>query len=269
MGVLRECFRFYINSSIHVALAVLAFTASTCMILGVPAETDVLGFIFFGTITGYNFVKYAGIAQLHHRSLTSTLKTIQLFSLLSFVACVYFVFQIKWTIVLACVPLGLLTFFYAVPLFPSAKNLRTTPTLKVFVIAGVWAGTTVYLPKVAANLDWTVEILVLLVQRFLIVLALIVPFEIRDLAFDAKNLATLPQLLGVKQTKMIGYFLLLVALGSNLMGSYSTNWIFLGFQLPVTALAIYCSGKDQNSYYASFWVEGIPVVSWFLLMLFT
>lgn len=78
MSVIRQVFRFYINSSIHVALAVCAFTASTYEILNLPFAENLLFFVF-GTITGYNFVKYAGIAQLHHRSLTSTLQIIQIF----------------------------------------------------------------------------------------------------------------------------------------------------------------------------------------------
>ncbi|HEA30162.1 MAG TPA: hypothetical protein ENH91_09235 [Leeuwenhoekiella sp.] len=262
MSIFCRLFRFYINSSIHVALAVCAFTAITINQLHLHYADDLLFFIFFGTITGYNFVKYAGIAQLHHRSLTSGLKMIQIFSLFCFVCSLYYAFQVSWDVLLACIPLGLLTLFYAVPLFPSNDNLRTTPTLKVFVIAAVWAGTTVYLPKVAFELQWETEIIILLIQRFLIVLALIIPFEIRDLTFDDKKLATLPQLLGIKSTKMLGYLLLFFALGINFMSNSGDNWLFSEILISLTALAIYFSGKKQNPYYASFWVEGIPICCW-------
>lgn len=267
MGVFRRVFRFYINSSIHVALAVYAFTASTLKILDLPFAENLLFFVFFGTITGYNFVKYAGIAQLHHRSLTSTLQIIQIFSLFCFICCLYFTFQLPWDVLLACVPLGLLTVFYAVPLFPSKDNLRTTPTLKIFVIAAVWAGTTIYLPKVTFGLDWSLEIIALLLQRFFIVLALIIPFEIRDLAFDDKKLATMPQLIGIKRTKMIGYLLLILALGLNFLDDEGVNWAVLAILLLLTALAIFFSGGRQNGYYASFWVEGIPICYWLVLLL--
>ncbi|MGB3774134.1 MAG: hypothetical protein WA951_02660, partial [Leeuwenhoekiella sp.] len=143
MNVLRDIFNFYINSSIHVALSVCAFTAITFEIFQAEANLNLICFIFFGTVTGYNFVKYAGIAQLHHRSLTTALQTIQYFSLLCFFCCIYFTFKVGWNVLLGCLPLGLLTLFYAVPLF-SSQNLRTAPTIKIFVIAAVWAGATVY-----------------------------------------------------------------------------------------------------------------------------
>jgi hypothetical protein len=267
MSVIRQVFRFYINSSIHVALAVCAFTASTYEILNLPFAENLLFFVFFGTITGYNFVKYAGIAQLHHRSLTSTLQIIQIFSLLCFACCLYYAFQLSWNVLLACIPLGFLTVFYAVPLFPSKENLRTTPTLKIFVIAAVWAGTTVYLPKVTYGLGWNLEIIALLLQRFFIVLALIIPFEIRDLAFDDKNLATLPQLIGIKRTKILGYFLLIMALGVSFLGNQEGNWLVLAILILLTGLAIFFSERRQNEYYTSFWVEGIPICYWLALWL--
>lgn len=267
MSVLLRVFRFYINSSIHVAIAVFAFTASTLEILNLPLAKNLLFFVFFGTITGYNFVKYAGIAQLHHRSLTSTLRIIQVFSLFCFACCLYFAFQLPWSVLLACLPLGLLTVFYAVPLFPSKENLRTTPTLKIFVIAAVWAGTTIYLPKVNYGLNWNLEIIGLLLQRFFFVLALIIPFEIRDLVFDDKELATLPQLIGIKRTKMLGYFLLIMALGVSFLGNLGENWFVLSIFVLLTALSIFFSGRKQNEYYASFWVEGIPICYWLILLL--
>lgn len=267
MHVFRQVFRFYINSSIHVALAVCAFTASTFKILDLPLAENLLFFIFFATIIGYNFVKYAGIVQLHHRRLTSKLQIIEIFSLLCFGCCIYFAFQLPWNVLLACIPLGLLTVFYAVPLFPSKENLRTAPTLKIFVIAAVWAGTTVYLPKVIYELHWNMEIIALLLQRFLIVLALIIPFEIRDLAFDDRKLATLPQLIGIKRTKIIGYFLVFLALMVNFLGDQIENWPILAFLILLTALAIFFSGRRQNEFYASFWVEGIPIFYWLGLLL--
>ena len=80
MQVLRTIFSFYINSSIHVALAVCALVGVTWLTYGISYNLSLLGFVFFGTITGYNFVKYAGVARFHHRSLTDALKVVQIFS---------------------------------------------------------------------------------------------------------------------------------------------------------------------------------------------
>ena len=89
MSVLKQVFNFYINSSIHVALAVYAFTWVTLLQFGLNYNANVLYFVFFATITGYNFVKYFGIAKFHHRGLTNTLKIIQAFSFICFLLLCY------------------------------------------------------------------------------------------------------------------------------------------------------------------------------------
>ena len=58
MTLLKQLFNFYINSSIHVALAVYSLTYITLVEYGIKYDEDVLYFVFYSTITGYNFVKF-------------------------------------------------------------------------------------------------------------------------------------------------------------------------------------------------------------------
>lgn len=264
MGFFKRLFHLYISSSTHVALAVTALVAITCIALKIAPHPYLMAFVFFGTVTGYNFVKYAGIAQLHHRSLTEGLKIIQVYSFLCFVGLIFSLFQVGWSILFACVPLGLLTLFYAVPLGSKNSNLRTTPGLKIFVIAAVWSGATVYLPAVYANQSIDLNLVLFLMQRFLIVLALIIPFEIRDLHYDNLSLSTLPQTIGIKKTKILGYVLLLSAYLPGVCSgfTYGEDEAFLVAVILLTALAIYFSEVNQSKFYASFWVEGIPILIW-------
>ena len=76
MNILKKIIDFFLNASIHVALAVYAFLRISEFYFVFSYQKNLDYFIFFGTITGYNFVKYAGVAKLHHRSLTSDLKII-------------------------------------------------------------------------------------------------------------------------------------------------------------------------------------------------
>jgi hypothetical protein len=64
MRFLKQLLDFYINSSIHVALAVLALVKMTQFIVGRTHDTATVYFAFFGTIVGYNFVKYDALARL-------------------------------------------------------------------------------------------------------------------------------------------------------------------------------------------------------------
>src|SRR5690606_20415588 len=64
----KALFNFYIQASFHVALSAAALTWLSFIIMDYDVDWLLLGFVFTATITGYNFVLYAGIAKLRHRS---------------------------------------------------------------------------------------------------------------------------------------------------------------------------------------------------------
>ena len=117
MKGLRQFFDFYINSSIHVALAVVSLSWLTLLEFDFY-DYNILYFIFFSSISGYNFVKYFGLAKFHHRSLANWLKFIQVFSLLCFVLICYYAFKIQTKTLFYIVGVGLITFLYAIPFLP-------------------------------------------------------------------------------------------------------------------------------------------------------
>ena len=90
MTYLKLIFNFYINSSIHVALSVYSLVRITEIYAGISYNENLDYFIFYGTITGYNFIKYAGVAKFYHMSLTKNMRLIQIFSFLSFCFLIYY-----------------------------------------------------------------------------------------------------------------------------------------------------------------------------------
>ena len=274
MRVLKHIFNFYINSSIHVALAVYALTWVSLLQFDIPYDKDVLYTVFFATITGYNFVKYFGIAKFHHRRLAGWLKLIQVFSLLAFMAMCYYLLQLKINSLLYLSLFGLITFLYAVPLLPMhyfrdhQKNLRQISGLKIYVIALVWAFTTVLFPLIDNAITINADVILTSIQRFMLVIVLTLPFEIRDLNYDSIKLATIPQRIGVKNTKIIGVLLLMVFFfleyfkdeidSKSIMSSVAI--------LLITLLFLVFSNKNQSKYYSAFWVESVPII-WLAILL--
>lgn len=262
MKYLRNAFDLYINSSFHVSLAVVAFAQVTNFEQELDCNPGLLFFIFFASVTGYNFVKYAGIAKLHHTSLAKNLRLIQIFSLFCFIGLVYFSFKQKVEVIIASAFLCLLTVFYALPVFAGNKNLRGMTGLKIFVISSVWAGTTVILPLLDADRVLGMEQIVDFLQRLMLVILLTLPFEIRDLNYDDESLGTIPQKLGIFKTKVFGSILALIIFFSELMQNSFTSVAFLALLLTLSlGLAfLWRAGKEQSGYYSSFWVEAIPVL---------
>lgn len=268
MNVLKKIVDFYINASIHVAFAVYAFLRITEMYLDLPYQKSLDYFIFFGTITGYNFVKFAGVAKLHHRSLTSDLKIIQLFSLFCFIAMCYYVFLLPLNTLVFCFPFALLTFLYAVPFFGGfEKNLRNIGYLKIIIVALVWAGFTVLIPYFHETNDVSYQVALLFIQRFLVVIVLILPFEIRDLQFDAISLQTIPRKIGIPQTKRLGLIFMLISLliSYALSTNFEVKNAFMIFFF-LTIVFLMRAKVNQSKYYSAFWVEALPIIWWLLLL---
>ncbi len=276
MRMLKQLFNFYINSSVHVALAVCALTWVTLLQFELAYDKTVLYFVFFATITGYNFIKYFGVAKFHHRRLAGWLKTIQVFSLVAFVAMCYYVLQLNIDSIIYLTVFGLITFLYAVPLLPMRyfrdhqKNLRQISGLKIYIIALVWRFTTVLFPLIDNDVTINSDVVVTAFQRFFLVIVLTLPFEIRDLNYDSIKLATIPQRIGVKNTKVIGVlllmmFFLLEYFKDNIDSSAIISTIIMLF---ISLLFLVFSNKNQSKYYSAFWVESVPMFWLALLLMF-
>ncbi|CAM4183994.1 hypothetical protein [Gillisia hiemivivida] len=265
---LKSILNFYISSSIHVALAVVSLVIITMLNFEISLDFNLCLFIFFGAITGYNIVKYVGIAGLHHLSLTKNLRLIQVFSFFIFLALLYILFQLSWDVIVFSAVMGLFTLLYILPFFGGGRNLRALAGVKIYVIAFVWSGVTVLLPLIGKIelLQW--DVLLEFTQRFLFVFALTLPFEIRDLKFDMANLRTVAQIFGVRNSKIIGVLTLLTILLLEFIKVESDIRSVISLILISALLSnlIINSRIRQTKYYSSLWVEGVPIL-WCLLLL--
>ncbi len=272
MKVVKQLLSFYINSSVHVALSVYSLTWITLLEFDISYDENILYFVFYATITGYNFVKYFGIAKFHHRSLTNWLKAIQVFSFLCFFLMLYYGLKLNTKTLFCVAGFGIVTFLYAIPFLPKRffldqqHNLRTIGGLKIYLIALVWSGVTVFLPLINNDHVFNTDVMITGIQRYIFIIVLMLPFEIRDLRYDSLKLSTVPQKIGVKQTKIIGSLLLVVFFFLELFKDEVPFIIILLAIVVFTMLLLVFSKIEQGKYYSSFWVEGVPIF-WLILVL--
>ncbi len=269
-GALNNLLDIYLKSSIHVALAVVAFTGVTIFSFDIERNWELLLFTFFGTVTGYNFIKYSTVAKFHHRSLTGNLRIIQIFSLLCFIGLIYFALRQPLSVLIASAVFGLLMVLYALPVFANNKNLRSISGIKIFIIAFVWAGVTVALPVLTSDGIYLIPFIIEFIQRCLFVMVLTLPFDIRDLNFDQEHLGTIPQLYGKEKTSKVGTVLLSAVLFLEVIKPVveARETVVLLIIIVITYFLIRKSIRQQSKYFASFWVEGVPILWWGLLYLF-
>lgn len=269
MNVLKKLFNFYLDSSIHIGLSVYALTYCTLFLFDLPYDEAVLYFTFYGTIVTYNFIKYGSSAKQYFFVATKYLKFIQILSFVCFLLASYYAFQLQLKTLLLSVGLSLLSSLYIIPFLPKQRNFRTLPGFKISIVALCWTGVTVLLPMMNAAVSFTdINVILVSLQRFILVLILMIPFEISDLSYDAVALGTLPQRLGIRRTKRLAYVWIVVfvfleyCIQKNVSESF---FIAVGIGL-LLCISIWQSRIKKSKYFTSFWVESIPIV-WLLFVL--
>jgi len=280
---IKKIIDFSIKSSLWVATAVWALVYVTYENFEIPLNNYFLLFTFFGTVFGYNFIKYFEKEQLQgiryselksvvlevlkkYKLLHKTAKIIFLLSISGLLICIYcfFMFTLK-TQCLLLIPL-FLTICYAVSF--GRKTLRNISGVKIYVVGVTWSLITVLFPMIEERQLLTTDVWITFLQRFVFVVALILPFELRDLHLDDKLLETLPQKFGVRNTKIYGLLLLTLFFFLEFFKNelFEDNLIVMLLVFLITLLFLVFSGEKQSKYYSSFFVEGIPIL-WLILLL--
>ena len=141
----------------------------------------------------------------------------------------------------------MLTILYAVPFLSGfGKGVYDTISyLKIMVVAFVWSGFTVFIPVFDAGKELDFTLLLFVLQRFLIVVVLVLPFDIRDVQYDAISLQTIPKKIGIEKTKRLGLVLMIISLVIEYciqLQIHSKN-SFLGFFFLVTIFFNACSKR--------------------------
>lgn len=269
MTVVKKIFDFYLDASIHVSLGIFSLVHVTALTLNINVSKELYFFIFFGSIACYNFVKFGVEAEKYFLVTNTYQKNIQFFSLGCLLVAGYQLLFLSERVFVGLLILAAITGLYALPVLPKHKNFRSLSGLKILIVAAVWAGTTVILPVLSelGAITWNVKVET--VQRFLFVLILLVPFEIRDLKYDSLILKTLPQRVGVKGAKNIGYIWIgLFYAATFLKTDFNTQHFIVKTLLSlILVIVVYYTKKDQGKYFSSFWVEAIPLLWWLMFVI--
>ena len=246
-------FRFYIKSSLHVALSIWAFcnvfALQQGLDLAISLQCAIFGFGWFA----YQYFHFIVPALVEKQNINLP----QAITLLSAMAIGFYGLIAQTTTVwLIFVFVGMITSLYALP-FGAHMGLRYVPTLKIFIVALCWSTLATFslynLPSV--HFLWIAS------KAILWTLALIVPLEIHDLDRDAPSLKTLPQVLGVRGVKLLSYALILMAVVLAFTTSTSIKFALVEIGvLVLLGILIFKVKLAQPKYITSLLVEAIPVL---------
>lgn len=168
--------------------------------------------------------------------------------------------------------IGTLCMMYVLPIF-NRKRLRDVSYLKIFVIAGVWAFVTVTFPLKAFAKEWYSCDTFMIVEKIFFILAITIPFDIRDMAFDATTgVKTIPLSIGQQKSKWLAYSLLtlsfITALFIYMMSVYTFNTLIaIGISLAISAFVIHQTNNKRGDYFYYFLVDGLLLLQTALVLL--
>jgi 1,4-dihydroxy-2-naphthoate octaprenyltransferase len=270
MGILKRIFDFYLQSSMHVALSVYALIRITELVFHLLPNPYMAGFGFFGTVVGYNFVKYDALARAGKPKMALRLKVFIAISALAFIGAVFCFFELKLITQIVSGICLLITALYTLPFFPNRTNARSWSGLKIYIVSLCWTGVTVVLPILNAGIGFASDFYIVSIKRFILIVVLLFIFEIIDLAWDDPHLKTVPQQIGIKNTKKLGVFLLIIFLLLELfqMNESRSRFVASVAVIFVTSAFLYFANEKRSRYYTAFWAESIPFLWWILLLAF-
>ena len=268
MRIFKLIFDFYINSSIHVGLSCYALVHMTQHMFHIPYDETVANFAFFGTVVGYNFVKYDALARAKRTQMRNELKLIALFSLFSLALVGYYFFLLARITQITAIVFLSITLLYTLPFFPNRKNARNWAGVKIYIVALCWVGVTIGLPLLNAGVAMTSDFFLKCIQRFILIFVLILVFEIIDRSKDDPHLQTVPQQIGAKMTKNLGVGLMILFYFLEfLKSSFDVNQLIVNFIVVVlVSLSLIFVNEQRSKYYTSFWVESIPILWWLMVV---
>jgi len=283
---LKVAFDFYIRSSLHVAVC---YTALAMVVIGryhIIEENLWFGIMQFClVVTAYNFVKYFELAR--NKSAFRFKTPIVILTIVTTVFSGILLLPELTYIYPYIIALSALVLVYVYPSITS-KNFRHYAFLKLPIVGLCWVlfiasyGHSEVIVRQAIEdinilncnyypayqMIFNDYFYLSLIGYFFFILALCIPFEIRDLKHDNAELKTIPQVIGVRKTKWLG--ILLTVLSWYFLYRFNSQFYFtftLLFIHLILGLAIWFSDRFKSDYYASFFVEAIPVL-WLVMLLF-
>ncbi|MFI5138229.1 MAG: UbiA family prenyltransferase [Sphingobacteriales bacterium] len=285
--IFRPVFDFLLFSNVFMALCTVAQGLVTFYLIGTKPAFPVIWLLFTSTLGIYNFcillAKPKHPAESPHlrvRWFFSHYRLMVTFTIVSVLSLIPLFFLISTESRILMVFLGILSFFYSIPLFAIGDQkfrLRNIPGLKQFLITLVWTMSTVLLPILEAQHFHLTEIsmrdiTILIAKRFLFIAALTVPFDIRDLFDDHQSgLKTVPVMLGEKKAYLFcqlllgGYVVLLFLFRNN---GFNPDFFALTVTAVLAGWLIFKSKWEKNEYYYFFLVDGVLILQYLMLMLF-
>lgn len=276
----RRFLDFLLYSNLFIGCCASAQAGLAFELLSFPRRPDVMLLVGLSTMVLYSIPQALagqaakGNAKLRWSSRNRTLFLVLL--VLAVFGMMLLLARLRMAVITGYVLAGVLALAYYAPVLGRKGNrvgLRSLYGAKVFYIALVWVFACLGLPiLVAYARNWPVsapQALQLAAWMFLFVVAITIPFDIRDRKSDRKyGLRTLPVLIGARRSQYVSTLLLGIHGLWVLASGYGTCVRILLLFVSAYAIGLVWRAKaDKGDYYYFLALDGLLVLQYGAVLL--
>ena len=251
----------YSNFVVSISIGMLSY--GICHQLKINNSEWYSLFIFSSTFLTYNVQRFLKAAKKksHKTNLVKWLnhhRKQQYFLMgISFILLIISFLKVYTFGFLSLILLGasaLVSLLYALPI--KNKSLRDIPHLKIHLISLICLIAIGFFQLINEN-DFELKNWLFVGAHYFFILAVAIPFDIRDLQHDNPNQKTIPQVFGERTSKILSVFLLFLytCLILLIKPVLSSNFAFL-FIIIITSIVILNVHKDRSEFFFSGIIEG-------------
>jgi len=275
-GEMKKISDFVIYSNLLIAAGASCFILETYILFDLKIQGLYALIGFAATLFTYNvdrLVVLKGLAKTgseRHNWIVNSSKLMIAMSL----GCIVFLgislFYLPPRIIMFLAVMGLVSIAYSVPILgKGVRTLRSIKLLKIFLINGVWAASTVFMPLIASHVPILQrDVVLLFIERSLFIFAITLPFDIRDHESDKESgVKTIPGLIGLSATKWLAFFCLLVYFLVNLVHYDFHSGILLAKLLSglSTLVIVLFVKQGRHEYYFTGLLDGTIIIQFVLV----
>lgn len=277
MNFLKRVFDFILFGNIYVAFGAVCLIQSTAIQIKQQEQLVPYSFlVFFATLFVYNFQRVF-YKKSHDGSLNSIRRiwifknqlTIKILIAIGFLGSIVTFFLNDLLILLYLLPLLVLSIIYFAPFV----KLRNSPWLKLLTLVFVWTMVTAVMPCLMSRFGLTGNNVLHIFVRCFFMIAICIPFDIRDLRIDkADAVSTIPHLIGEDKARLLAfgsmvlYMILIITEYTEDMISFE---VFIALQISavINSVLVLKSTSRRSEYFYVAGIDGTMIIQGVVLML--
>ena len=237
--------------------------------------------VFSGTLLVYAMHRIIGFGIIERTIVNRRLSIIRqfeshikIYATLALVGVIYFAAQLpSETYILLIIP-AIIAGLYITPILTDGR-LRDLPFIKVFLVGLVWAWTTALIPTWSSLSESTIPPILYSIEKMLFIIAITIPFDIRDLEVDRlQNIKTLPLIFGIRFSLITSFLLLMVSMFIAFYlwwsGLYSlADCIGTTLSYLITVVLVSFASPKRHEYYFSAVLDGTIILQAIIVLFLT